>query len=174
MALTRETTINIFASCSSFSPDVVMGPNRSAIGADRAFALNADYGVVEELAVPRRRGVLQDQVIIAILLVKYLQLKSAFGWSLSNLVALLRQQRFVYRDLWPGSMIPFSHRPYRKHCQSNWRYSFPNCIRVGTAESTAHSQSRVTTIFQRSESRQHPINRSTSEWLTCPRRSFQR
>ena len=84
-----------------------MGPNRSAIGADRAFALNADYGVVEELAVPRRRGVLQDQVIIAILLVKYLQLKSAFGWSLSNLVALLRQQRFVYRDLWAWIDDPF-------------------------------------------------------------------
>src|SRR5205807_8532032 len=38
--------------------------------------------------------------VIALLLVKYLQLKSTFGWSLSNLVALLRQQLFVYRDLW--------------------------------------------------------------------------
>jgi len=27
---------------------------------------NADYGVVEELAVPRRRGVLRDQVIFSI------------------------------------------------------------------------------------------------------------
>jgi hypothetical protein len=38
--------------------------------------------------------------LIAILLIKYLQLKATFGWSLSNLVALLRQQLFVYRDLW--------------------------------------------------------------------------
>ena len=38
--------------------------------------------------------------LIAMLLVKYLQLRSTFGWSLSNLVALLRQQLFVYRDLW--------------------------------------------------------------------------
>ena len=37
--------------------------------------------------------------LIAILLIKYLQLKATFGWSLSNLVALLRQQLFVYRDL---------------------------------------------------------------------------
>jgi hypothetical protein len=37
--------------------------------------------------------------LIAMLLVKYLQLKSTSGWSLSNLVALLRQQLFVYRDL---------------------------------------------------------------------------
>jgi IS4 transposase len=37
--------------------------------------------------------------LIAILVVKYLQLKSTFGWSLSNLVALLRHQLFVYRDL---------------------------------------------------------------------------
>ena len=32
----------------------------------------------------------------AILLMKYLQLKKIYGWSLSNLVALLRQQLFVY------------------------------------------------------------------------------
>ena len=37
--------------------------------------------------------------LIAMLLVKYLQLRSTFGWSLSNLIALLRQQLFVYRDL---------------------------------------------------------------------------
>ncbi|MGH8649623.1 MAG: IS4 family transposase, partial [Burkholderiales bacterium] len=37
--------------------------------------------------------------LIAMLLIKYLQLRSTFGWSLSNLVALLRQQLFVYRDL---------------------------------------------------------------------------
>jgi hypothetical protein len=39
--------------------------------------------------------------------VKYLQLKSTFGWSLSNLVALLRQQLFVYRDLWAWIDNPF-------------------------------------------------------------------
>jgi IS4 transposase len=156
---------------------------------------NADYGVVEELAVPQRRGVLRDQVIffyklaqagidayfrriefydeehdrvlvfltshrelaaatiaavykerwqielffralkqslrvktfvgtsaqalktqlwtalIAMLLVKYLQLKSTFGWSLSNLVALLRQQLFVYRDLWVWIDNPFQPPP---------------------------------------------------------------
>ena len=156
---------------------------------------NADYGVVEELAVPQRRGVWRDQVIffymlaqagidayfrriefydeehdrvlvfltshmglaaatiaavykerwqielffralkqslrvktfvgtsanalktqlwtalIAILLVKYLQLKSSFGWSLSNLVALLRQQLFVYRDLWTWLDDPFQPPP---------------------------------------------------------------
>jgi len=49
--------------------------------------------------------------LIAILLVKYLQLKSAFGWSLSNLVALLRQQLFVYRDLWTWIDNPFQPPP---------------------------------------------------------------
>lgn len=38
--------------------------------------------------------------LIALLLVKYLQLRSKFDWSLSRLIALLRQQLFVYRDLW--------------------------------------------------------------------------
>jgi Transposase DDE domain/Domain of unknown function (DUF4372) len=45
--------------------------------------------------------------LIAMLLVKYLQLRSTFGWSLSNLVALLRQQLFVYRDLWAWIDDPF-------------------------------------------------------------------
>lgn len=37
--------------------------------------------------------------LIAILLLKYLMLRARFGWSLANLVALLRLQLFVYRDL---------------------------------------------------------------------------
>ena len=38
--------------------------------------------------------------LIAMLVLKYLQLKSTFSWSLLTLAALLRQQLFVYRDLW--------------------------------------------------------------------------
>jgi hypothetical protein len=49
--------------------------------------------------------------LIAILLVKYLQLRSTFGWSLSNLVALLRQQLFVYRDLMGWLNDPFQAPP---------------------------------------------------------------
>ena len=45
--------------------------------------------------------------LIAMLLIKYLHLKATFGWSLSNLVALLRQQLFVYRDLWHWIDHPF-------------------------------------------------------------------
>jgi hypothetical protein len=45
--------------------------------------------------------------LIAMLVLKYLQMKSRFGWSLSNLVALLRQQLFVYRDLWKWLDDPF-------------------------------------------------------------------
>jgi len=49
--------------------------------------------------------------LIAMLLVKYLQLTSTFGWSLSNLVALLRQQLFVYRDLMSWLNDPFQAPP---------------------------------------------------------------
>jgi len=45
--------------------------------------------------------------LIAMLLLRYLQLRSRFRWSLSNLVALLRQQLFVYRDLWRWLEEPF-------------------------------------------------------------------
>jgi IS4 transposase len=49
--------------------------------------------------------------LIAMLLLKYLQLRSRYGWSLSNLVALLRQQLFVYRDLWSWLDCPFQAPP---------------------------------------------------------------
>ena len=49
--------------------------------------------------------------LIALLLLKYLQLRARFGWSLSNLVALLRQQLFVYRELWAWIDHPFQPPP---------------------------------------------------------------
>jgi len=49
--------------------------------------------------------------LIAILILKYLKLRASFGWSLSNLVALLRQQLFVYRDLWIWLDHPFEAPP---------------------------------------------------------------
>jgi len=49
--------------------------------------------------------------LIAMLLLKYLQLRSSFGWSLSNLTALLRQQLFVYRDLHHWLDHPFQAPP---------------------------------------------------------------
>jgi len=45
--------------------------------------------------------------LIAILLVKILHMKSRFGWHLSNFIVLLRQQLFVYRDLWKWIDDPF-------------------------------------------------------------------
>lgn len=45
--------------------------------------------------------------LIALLAVKFLQLQARFPWSLSRLVALLRQQLFVYRDLWRWLETPF-------------------------------------------------------------------
>ena len=49
--------------------------------------------------------------LIALLLLKYLQLKSTFGWSLSNLVALLQFQLFTHRDLWAWLNAPFTGPP---------------------------------------------------------------
>jgi hypothetical protein len=45
--------------------------------------------------------------LIAMLILRYLQLKSKFSWSLSNLVALLRMNLFTYRDLWAWLDQPF-------------------------------------------------------------------
>jgi hypothetical protein len=45
--------------------------------------------------------------LIAMVVLRYLQLRSSWPWSLSNLVALLRHQLFVYRDLWSWINQPF-------------------------------------------------------------------
>ena len=49
--------------------------------------------------------------LIAMLLIKFLQLKSKFGWSLSNLIAFLRWNLFSYRDLWKWLDQPFETVP---------------------------------------------------------------
>ena len=49
--------------------------------------------------------------LIAILILKYLKFRSTFGWSLSNLVAMLRYNLFTYRDLWDWINKPFETLP---------------------------------------------------------------
>lgn len=49
--------------------------------------------------------------LIAMLLIKYLQFKSKFEWSLSNLVAFLRWNLFTYRNLWDWIDKPFDVLP---------------------------------------------------------------
>ena len=49
--------------------------------------------------------------LIAMLLLKYLQLRSKLGWALSNLVAFLRWNLFTYRDLWEWIDDPFQTPP---------------------------------------------------------------
>lgn len=50
--------------------------------------------------------------LIAILILKYLKFRSTFGWSLSNLVAMLRYNLFAYRDLWGWINSPFEAPPF--------------------------------------------------------------
>lgn len=62
--------------------------------------------------------------LIAMLVLRYLQLKAKFAWSLSNLAALLRQQLFVYR-IWGGGwmsrMKPHRRWPAGMTLNSCWR-----------------------------------------------------
>jgi IS4 transposase len=64
--------------------------------------------------VGTRANALKVQVwtaLIAMLLLKYLQLRARFAWSLSNLVALLRMNLFTHRDLWAWLDQPFEGPP---------------------------------------------------------------
>ena len=49
--------------------------------------------------------------LIAMLILRFLQLRSQFHWSLSNLVALLRMNLFTHRDLWAWLDKPFDVLP---------------------------------------------------------------
>ena len=49
--------------------------------------------------------------LIAMLVLKYLQMRSTFDWSLSNMIALLRQQLSVYRDMWTWLNNPYQAPP---------------------------------------------------------------
>jgi DDE family transposase/uncharacterized protein DUF4372 len=46
--------------------------------------------------------------VIAMLLVRYLQLKSKVDWAFSNLIYFLRMNLFIYRDLWEWLEKPFA------------------------------------------------------------------
>jgi hypothetical protein len=49
--------------------------------------------------------------LIAMLVIRFLQLKARFGWSFSNLVYFLRMNLLVYRDLWDWLHAPFTAPP---------------------------------------------------------------
>jgi hypothetical protein len=49
--------------------------------------------------------------LIAMLILRFLQLRSQFDWSLSNLVALLRMNLFTHRDLWAWLNKPYDTPP---------------------------------------------------------------
>jgi hypothetical protein len=58
--------------------------------------------------------------LIAMLILRFLQLRSQFNWSLSNLVALLRMNLFTHRDLWvwlnqPYETPPVPYEPEQLH-----------------------------------------------------------
>jgi hypothetical protein len=54
--------------------------------------------------------------LIAMLILRFLQLRSKYNWSLSNLVAILRMNLFTHRDLWawldqPYDVLPEEYEP---------------------------------------------------------------
>ena len=61
--------------------------------------------------------------LIVMLLLRYLQLLSKIKWSLSNLVAMLRQQLFVYRDLVAWLNNPRDGPPQLADVQLSFKFS---------------------------------------------------
>jgi len=105
---------------------LVLLTNRLAFGATTIAAIDKDRWQIElffkalkqnlkiKTFVGTSTNALKVQVwtaLIAILLLKYLQLRSPFAWSPSNLVALLRMHLFTHRDLWAWLDQPFEGPP---------------------------------------------------------------
>lgn len=61
--------------------------------------------------------------LIAMLILRYLQLRAKFSWSLSNLVALLRMNLFTHRDIWAWLDKPFDVLP-AQYAQEKFNYDF--------------------------------------------------
>jgi len=57
--------------------------------------------------------------LICMLLLRYLQMSSKFGWSMANLVALLRMNLFTHRDLMAWIEQPFAAPPDPAHAQES-------------------------------------------------------
>jgi hypothetical protein len=73
------------------------------------------------------RNALETQIwtaLISMLVLKYLQLKSRITWSLSNLVAMLRFNLFVHRDLWKWLDDPFASPPQKDELEPSL-FAFP-------------------------------------------------
>ena len=49
--------------------------------------------------------------LISILLLKFIQLRSTFEWSLSNLTAMIRMNLLTYRNFWRWINQPFAEPP---------------------------------------------------------------
>jgi hypothetical protein len=69
--------------------------------------------------------------LITMLLIKYLQFKSKFEWSLSNLVAFLRWNLFTYRELWKWIDSPFDVLPLQP-ASVQYEFSFSSNLDVTT------------------------------------------
>ena len=102
--------------------EIVLLTNHLAFGATTISAIYKDRWQIElffkalkqnlkvKTFVGTSQNALYTQIwtaLIAMLLIKYLQFKSKFQWSLSNLVAFLRWNLFTYRDLWKWIDDPF-------------------------------------------------------------------
>lgn len=76
------------------------------------------------------------------LLLRFLQLRARFGWALSNLLALLREQLFVHRDLWTWLDDPSSLPLRPRKNNSNWPWLKLN----RTAQARIHWPNHATTV----------------------------
>jgi len=112
--------------------------------------------------------------LIDVLLIKYLQLRAAFGWSLPNLVALLRQQLSSTANCGFGRTIPSSHRRYRQGWQNSRPCSWANWTKDLDSRNKLTLQNSAITTFGGSEPRQHRSKAARGNGQPALRRAGER
>ncbi|MGH7821201.1 MAG: IS4 family transposase [Candidatus Binatia bacterium] len=109
----KEETMALFTNHLDLSPVTIAGIYKERWQVELFFkALKQNLKI--KTFVGTSANALRIQIwtaLIAMLLLRYLQLRSTFSWSLSNLVALLRMNLFVHRDLWSWINQPFEKPP---------------------------------------------------------------
>ncbi len=87
--------------------------NHLTLGASTIVAIYKDRWQIElfSKAIKQNLKIKTFVGTSAMLILRFLQLRSQFNWSLSNLVALLRMNLFTHRDLWAWLNQPFEVLP---------------------------------------------------------------
>ena len=103
------SSVELITNIMHLSPDTIAEIYRQRWQIEIFFKALKQYMKIKSFVGTTENAVLIQiwTALIVILILKYLQMKSRFGWSLSHLAAMFRLNLLTYRDLWHWLNEPF-------------------------------------------------------------------